>query len=381
MIKLLNPFVIGHYESPEYFCDREEETALLRKHVVNGRHVTLISPRRLGKTGLIKHFFGQKDIQSDFYTFFVDIYATTSLAELVQLLGKEIFEKLKPLKTQWSERFMQVVKSLRAGVKVDAMSGEMTFDIGLGEIHSPETSIDEIFRYLEEADRHCIIAIDEFQQITGYDEKNVEALLRTKIQHCRNVTFIYTGSKSHMMTQMFNSSAKPFYMSAIGMSLHQIPRETYCDFACQLFENYGKQLDREVAEDVYDRYDGYTWYMQMMLNELFSLTPQGGVCHERLISEALHNIILSQNDFYMETMARLATKQKVLLKAMAREYHERRECIKGITSAAFLKKYHLPSSSSVQSALKGLTEKDIVTVQDGSYRLSDFFFMEWCAEN
>lgn len=381
MIKLLNPFVIGHYESPEYFCDREEETALLRKHVMNGRHVTLISPRRMGKTGLIRHFFGQEDIQHDYYTFFVDIYATTSLAELVQLLGREIFERLKPLKTQWTERFMQVVKSLRTGVKIDAASGEVTFDIGLGEILSPQTSLDEIFGYLEEADRHCIIAIDEFQQIMGYDEKNVEALLRTKIQHCRNVTFIYTGSKSHMMSQMFNSSAKPFYMSAIGMSLHQIPRETYCDFACKLFEGYGKRLEREVAEVVYERYNGYTWYMQMMLNELFSLTPQGGVCDGSLISEALRNVILSQTDFYMETMARLATKQKILLRAMAREYHERHECIRGITSAAFIKKYHLPSSSSVQSALKGLIEKDIVTMQDGCYRLCDFFFMEWCAMN
>lgn len=377
MMKLLNPFVIGRYESVDYFCDRVVETALLKKHVVNGRHVTLISPRRLGKTGLIEHFFSQEDVQQEYYTFFVDIYATASLAEFVALLGKEIFEKLKSQTTQWSERFFKIVTSLRPALKVNPRSGDFSFEIGLGEISSPQTSLDEIFSYLEQADKHCIVAIDEFQQISSYDEKNVEALLRTKIQHCRNITFIYTGSKRHMVSQMFNSAANPFYNSAIGMSLNPIPCEIYCQFASDMFEKYDKHLDVKVVEEIYHRYKGYTWYMQMMLNELFALTEKGATCDSTLIPQAYKNIIIMQKDFYMEMMSKLGTKQKMLLVAIARECFFAGGKARALTSGAFIKKYQLPSASSVQSALKGLIEKDIVTSFDGEYHIQDLFFSEW----
>lgn len=87
-----NPFVVGKYLSDKYFCDRVTETEFLRKQIENGRQVALISPRRLGKSGLILHFFKQPDILEHYHVFYVDIYATTSLAEFVYELGKEIYE-------------------------------------------------------------------------------------------------------------------------------------------------------------------------------------------------------------------------------------------------------------------------------------------------
>ena len=85
-IAVTNPFVVGRYISDKYFCDREQETDFLIKQIENGRNVALISPRRLGKTGLINHCFRQKQIKESYYTFFIDIYATSSLAEFVYLL-------------------------------------------------------------------------------------------------------------------------------------------------------------------------------------------------------------------------------------------------------------------------------------------------------
>ncbi|MDO4196461.1 MAG: ATP-binding protein, partial [Prevotellaceae bacterium] len=191
MKKIKNPFVVGTYVSAEYFCDREAESALLTKHIDNGINVTLTAPRRLGKTGLIRHFLSNDYIQTEYYTFFVDLYSTNSLAEMVQMLANAIFEQLQPTKERWWERFSTMVSSLNMGFSIDAMTGEPSFNIGLGQIHTPEISLDQIFRYLETADRSCIVAIDEFQQIANYQEKNVEALLRTKIQRCVNTHFIY----------------------------------------------------------------------------------------------------------------------------------------------------------------------------------------------
>lgn len=369
-----NPFIVGKYLSDNYFCDREEETAFLRKQVENGRDVALISPRRIGKSGLIHHFFNQPDIKQRYYLFFVDIYATTSLGELVYLLGKAIYEQLKPHTTVWKERFFQTIASLRFGAKLDPMSGFPTLDIGLGDIQAPVTTLDEIFSYLNEADKPCIVAIDEFQQIGEYPEKNTEALLRTKIQQCTKAQFIYSGSKRHTMSLMFNSPSKPFYQSAINMDLRPIPIDTYSNFAERLFVEKDKRIQPEVIETVWKQYNGYTWFVQMMMNELFALTNVGDTCGIEQIPDAELNVIKAQENSYKELLSNLPPRQKQILQAVAKE-----GVACNITSSKFIKKYNLASASSVQAATKQLLRNDLVTQIDNTYRVYDFFFSKWLA--
>jgi len=371
---LENPFIVGKYLSDKYFCDRSEETENLGKQIMNGRDVALISPRRIGKSGLLQHFFSQADVKERFYVFYVDIYATTSLAEFVYTLGKEIYDQLKSQPTVWKEKFFQVIASFRVGFKLDAMTGVPSLDLGLGDIQVPQTTLDEIFAYINEADRPCIIAIDEFQQIGEYAEKNVEALLRTKIQQCRNARFIFSGSKRHLMSNMFNSPSKPFYQSAISMGLEPIPMDVYADFSVRLFEERERALDRAVVETVWKQYSGYTWFVQMMMNELFALTPRGGRCDVSLIQEARRNVIMSQEGSYKDLLQRLPPKQKIVLQAIAKEGLAR-----NITSSKFIKKYNLNSASSVQAAVKLLLKTDLLTQAEGTYRVYDYFFAEWLA--
>ena len=373
-IDVKNPFIVGKYLSDKYFCDREEETKFLRKQIQNGRDVALISPRRLGKSGLIQHFFNQPDIKEKYYVFFVDIYATTSLAEFVYALGKEIYTQLKPQTTHWKENFFQMIKSFRIGLKVDTFTGAPSFDLGLGDIQVPQTTLDEIFAYIEEADKPCIIAIDEFQQIGEYVEKNVEALLRTKIQKCHRAQFIFSGSKRHMMSNMFNSASKPFYQSAMSMGLGAIPIDTYSEFAKSLFEERGKQIEKETIENVWNLYGGYTWFVQMMMNELYALTPEGGTCVPAMMNEAKSNVIMAQENSYKDLLSNIPPKQKTVLQAIAKE-----GIAQNITSSKFIKKYNLNSASSVQAAVKLLMKNDIITQTDKGYRVYDFFLSEWLA--
>ena len=375
-LTILNPFVVGRYVSDKYFCDREKETGFLIKQIENGRNIALISPRRMGKTGLVRHCFHQNRLSDNYYTFFVDIYATSSLAEFVYLLGKTIYEELKPKKTVWAEKFFQIITSLRVGFKLDAVTGEPGFDIGLGDIQTPQTTLDEIFQYLEAADKPCIVAIDEFQQIGSYEEKNVEAMLRTKIQQCKQTLFVYAGSKRHLMSNMFHSSSKPFYQSAISMGLEPIPMDTYVEFANRLFEERGKHVSGELVENVYRLFDGCTWFIQMMMNELFALTGHDETCGMDKLDEARKNVIQAQEVSYKDLLARLAPKQKLILQAIAKE-----RLVKGITSSAFIKKYNLPSASSVQAALKPLLKNDLVTQEGDAYRVYDYFFAEWLAKS
>lgn len=371
-----NPFVVGKYVSDNYFCDREKETEFLRKQILNGRDVALISPRRMGKSGLIQHFFNQSSIREEYYVFFVDIYSTTSLAEFVYLFGKEIYEQLKPQKTQWKEKFFQVISSFRVGFKLDAMSGAPSFDLGLGDIHAPQSTLDEIFNYIDEADKPCIIAIDEFQQIGEYPEKNVEALLRTHIQRCKKAQFVFSGSKRHLMNNMFNSPSKPFYQSVISMGLDPIPMDEYAKFALRMFEQRGKGLDVDVVNVVWRQFDGYTWYVQMVMNELFSMTEKGSQCDKTMIADAYANIIHVQESSYKNILSQLAPRQKVVLQAIAKEGNA---C--NITSAKFIGKYNLGTASSVQAAVKSLVNNDLITVENGIYRVSDYFFSTWLAKD
>lgn len=370
-----NPFVVGRYVSDEYFCDREKETEFLLKQVDNGRNVAIISPRRMGKTGLIQHLFHREELNERFFLFFVDIYATSSLAEFVYLLSKAIYDELRPRKRAWVERFFSIVTSMRVGFKLDALTGEPGLDISLGEIRTPMRTLEEIFQYLESADRPCLVAIDEFQQIGTYRESGVEALLRTRIQQCRQTQFIFSGSKRHMMAAMFNSPAKPFYQSAVSMGLEAIPENVYLSFVTGMFKKYGKCIEPAAVKAVYQNYEGCTWFVQMMMNELFALTAQGECCNVDKVRVAKENVIHSQEGAYKELLAQLAPRQKAVLQAIAKDGR-----VSGITSASFISRYGLSSASSVQSAVKSLLKNDIITQENGEYRVYDYFFGEWLRE-
>ncbi len=371
--ELFNPFFIGRYVDKHYFCDREKDTETLVKHIENGRNVALISPRRLGKSGLIHHTFAQENIQKKYTTIYVDIYSTKDLCEFVKSLSEAIVKAVMP-QQKWHEKFFSFIKSLRVGFRIDSISGEPTFDIGVGDIEHPDKTIRELFDYMEASAKPCILAIDEFQQIREYPESTTEAFIRTMVQQCSRTSFIFCGSKRHTMTDMFYSPAKPFFQSVISQSLKPIPMDTYIEFAGRMFSERGKRLDKTAAEMVYRMFDGCTWYMQMMMNELFALTKEDMTCSPEYLDFAWENIIMAQEDRYQAILYGLAPKQKQLLYAIAKD-----KTVEGITSSEFVKKHRLVSASSVQAALKPLLKNDIVTCEEGKYRIYDYFFADYLA--
>ena len=372
--EIFNPFFIGRYVDKQYFCDRKKDTETLVRHIINGRNVALISPRRLGKSGLIHHTFAQDSIKDRYTAIYVDIYAAKDLYEMVKALSEAIVKAVGQKKS-WHEKFFSFIKSLRVGFHIDAVSGEPSFDIGIGDIENPDKTIRELFDYMEASEKPCILAIDEFQQIREYPQTNTEAFIRSLVQQCSRTSFIFCGSKRHTMTDIFYSPAKPFFQSVISQSLKPIPMETYVEFAGRMFSQRGKILDRAAAEAIYRMFDGCTWYMQMMMNEMFALTKEGMTCTTEYIDFAWDNIIMAQEDRYQAILYGLAPKQKQLLQAIARD-----RTVEGITSSDFVKRHRLVSASSVQAALKPLLKNDIVTCEDGIYRIYDYFFADYLAK-
>lgn len=370
MMTLPNPFITNGYLSPHYFCDRVEETELLTRLVTNGNNVALISPRRLGKTGLIQHCFQQEAIKDRYYTFLVDIYATKNLQEFVYELGKAVLGVLKSRGRKAWETFLNTIGSLRSNISFD-INGNPEWGLGVGDIKVPEFTLDEIFAYLEQADKPCIVAVDEFQVIADYPDNKVEAVLRTRIQKCRNTRFVYSGSQRHMMSEIFVSPSRPFYQSTSLMSIGPIDCEKYIAFAQGLFREYHKEISREAVVATYQRYEGVTWYVQSVLNALFALTEPSALCTEEMIEPAVQQILTQQSFAYQALLFQLPPKQKEVLKAICKEGKAA-----NLTSRPFLQRHRL-TASMVQGAVRGLLEKDFVTHDMGTYTLYDQFFAQW----
>jgi len=335
MFELKNPFLVAGYHSPAYFCDREAESKKIISALSNDRNVSLISPRRMGKTGLIHHVFYQIRKQNkDIRCFYLDIFSTQNLHDFVTLLGKTVVGKLE---------------------------------------HGD--GLQEIFSYLQQSGKRIYIAIDEFQQITDYPEKSVEALLRSYMQFLPNVKFIFSGSKKHLMDAMFSAANRPFYQSTQKTGLKEIPLETYRKFAIDLFHTHQKALDVAVFDYIYSEMSGHTWYIQFILNQLFAL-EQTHYSIQDVIN--LMNDILEEENATFKTYCELITKgQLLLLKAIADERK-----VSAPYNAHFMKKYSLTAPSSVRLALKSLLDKMLILKdEDANYFVYDRFFSLWLKNN
>lgn len=372
MQKVDNPFIISGHIVPQYFCDRQEESERLVKLLRNGNNVVLKSDRRMGKTGLIQYCFDKPELGNAYYTFFVDILHTTCLQELVHELGKAVFEQTVPYGKKMTQKFLKALRSLSGKMGFDANTGMPTFSLGLGDIEQPEYTLEEIFQYLQQADRLCIVAIDEFQQIGRYPEKNVEALLRGYIQRIDNCRFVFAGSEKHMLGLMFDSGSRPFYKSADNMNLGAIARDVYVEFICRLFSERDRSIEADLAGMVYDRFEGHTYYVQKTMNEVFSNTPLGGQCTYETVQGSLQAILDGYDMFYREMLSRMTLRQKMLLYAIATDGKANK-----ITSTAFVKRHKLVSTSSVQTAIKRLCDEEFVVEEMKEYRVSDRFFALW----
>lgn len=368
-MKVNNPFLIAGYHSPEFFCDREAETATIINALHNGRNVTLIAPRRMGKTGLIRHaFFNLKKQNSAIVTLYMDIYSTNSLADFVRLFANTVLGQLDSGSQKVLNRLARYIRNCRPVFIFDELTGvpKITVDVAANE---EESTLKGVFNYLASAEKRCYIAIDEFQQITEYPEKGVEALLRSYIQFLPNVNFIFAGSKQHVMQEMFASSKRPFYQSTQLLNIATINRDKYARFAIKHFSDHNLKLPRKVFKAIYDKFDGHTWYVQYLLNRLYGYNSDVDL---ESISFAIEQIIEEMSYSYANLLKAYSSGQVKLLKAIAQE-----GCVKEVLAGDFISKHNLRAASSVSAALKKLVANELVYQTVAGYTIYDRFMAEW----
>ena len=368
--RVKNPFVLAEYVSPNYFCDRTEETEELIANLHNGRNTTLISPRRIGKTGLIQNaFYHIKQTEKNVICIYIDIFSTKNQHDFVQMLGTAIAQFVLSNEQQALKRLMQFFGSWRPVFSTDPFTGAPSVSVSIEPTQS-EMTLKTIFEYLKQSKRDIYIAIDEFQQVATYPEIGTEALLRSYIQYAPNVHFIFSGSKRHLMTQIFNSPERPFYQSTSSMGLYPLHEEIYYDFAKRFFEMKKGSLSKDVFHTIYQRFDGITFSVHQVLNRLYEMEKH--VDSEQQVNEAIQHIVRRSSMQYEGLIQFLTDNQLSLLKAIAKEGR-----VKSPQSNLFIRQNNLPSASSIKTALTVLVDKDLVYQDAEAYQVYDHFFCFW----
>ena len=269
----------------------------------------------------------------------------------------------------WQRRTTSIFGSWRPVFSADPLTGMPTVSVSIEAVQT-EMTLRTIFDYLKQSRHTIYIAIDEFQQITYYSETGTEALLRSYMQFAPNVHFVFSGSKQHLMAQIFNSPNRPFYQSTTGMSLYPLHEEIYYDFARHFFEASKGSLSKEIFHTIYTRFNGITANIQQILNRLYEQDKT--ICEERQVTEAIQHIVNRSSMQYEGLVLFLTDNQLSLLKAIAKA-----DCVKSPQSNEFIKTYELPSASSVKTALTVLVDKDLVYHDARGYMVYDRFFDLW----
>lgn len=368
-MKIANPFLTAGYAGPEYFCDRRRETAELIAHLDNDCNTTLLSPRRYGKTGLIRHVLHLLSKRRGVKTVYVDLYPTRCLADFARALATAVAESVETPVEKMFKAVSAFARGIRPTMTFDELTGRPKFSFDVTAANA-QASVESILAYLQARKGRTIVAVDEFQQVAEYPEKGIEALLRSKIQFMHNVGFVFSGSKLHMMAEMFHSPKRPFFNSTASMSLDVIDRTAYFKFAASFFRKSGKDLAKETFEFVYDRFEGVTWYVQSVLKELYA---EGSGCPTvKDAIAAIGHLVEENAPNYGFILSKCSPGAVELLRAVAAE-----RVVSEPMSADFGRKYGLRAASSVRFALESLLKDELLYRRDDGYVVYDFFFAEW----
>ncbi len=347
-----NPFKFGMVVRGSDFCDRKKEMADLIHIISSGMSVTLISPRRYGKTSLIINLLDHLDGYKKVY---IDLMSVVSLNAFLEKYSSEIFKSAGGLK--------KFVNKLNKMIKI---SGKISLDIGnLNlEIDVDPRMTDDVENIIElpaKLDGKFVIVIDEFQEIMNITEIDLVSILRKKFQFFQNAVFIFSGSKSSVMREIFSNPAKPFYRFSQIYELQNLEIEESRKFVTDKFISSGVEIENDAFEKIYEITNGHAYYLQALSYHLWFLTKDKKKAEIPDVYIALKKVMLGEKAAFESLWDELTPNQKKILKILSRDLSP--------YSARM-------SAGSVNRALESLKKIDLVD-KNGEFRITDPIFKIW----
>jgi hypothetical protein len=368
-----NPFLLKGYVSPEYFCNREEETKKLVDAAVNGRDVTLFSLRRMGKSGLLDNSGYYLKKNHGFSYLYSDIYNTENISQLVSELTTNVIQQLYPQKSAL-DKIMRYFSHIRPSISFDSYSGAPLIQLDFKKPSDAFTSLEELFRMVNQHEKPVYWAIDEFQQINSYPETdNVLKQLRFLVQKSPQIRFVFSGSHTNMLISIFNTAKQPFYKSTQLLELKEIGENDYKAFIKKNFKKAKKTIEDKAIDMILESTLVHTWYTQALCNRLYQNYNQIDIPE---VMKTLHAILQESEVTFYKFRQLLTKSQWEVLKAVGKE-----EKVFHPTSKDFIQTHKLGSSAAVLRSLDKLMNDEFIVEQyeNGKkyYRVNDVFMIRW----
>ena len=364
---IVNPFNYISIAQGDNFYDRTDETQRMVKTLSGGNNIVLLVPRRYGKTSLVFKVIEELEKQ-DIVCVYFDMMPVYSLEAFVELFTQALYRKQTA-----KEKFLSVVsklKNIRPKLSFDPV-GNADFGIDFIESRVSVSTVADVLDLPEKMSqdgRRIVVVFDEFQEIRRFGKFGLESLMRSKIQFHHAANYLFLGSKTHLMQDMFMAKNRPFYNSAMVMQLSVLPEPDTCRFLQEKFAASGIVIDETMCRYLISRADNIPYYIQLLAAEVWQyMTPDLHDVTKDIVDECFARVIELKHDYYFELFDRFSPAQKRLLQSIARSGEN-------VFSSEYIANNRLVGASSIQKSLAVLVEAGLVERVDSSYFISDPFF-------
>ena len=366
-------FVYGVAVSDYNFIGRERETKRLLDNFKGGINVILMSPRRLGKTSLVKHVCNKLD-DKDIITVYLDIFGCKSEYDFYNKLATEVLKQTASKHELWFEEAKEFLYRLTPKISFSPEPNS-DFSISLGitpKTHTPEEVLQMAETIAIKRKKRIVICIDEFQQIGEMsNSKQIQARLRTVWQHQKHVSYCLFGSKHHLMSTIFLHRSMPFFQFGDTISLNKIATENWVEYIVSHFADGKRTISRELAEEICKFTENYSAYVQQLAWLVFTLKEEGETVTENDVKQAENDLLATNDILFMQMIEPLSEFQLNFLRAIALGIK------KDFGLSEVREEYNLGSYSNITRLKTALLERDLIEKKETELVITDPIFAKW----
>jgi len=370
-ISMSKPFVYGMSVEGNHFTDRELETQRLKLNFENGVNSILISPRRMGKTSLVKKVMNQID-DKKIKVVYMDIYKCRTEYEFYELFASTIIQHTASRVDKMIETAKEFIMSIVPKVIYSPDPGtEFALSLGINpSSNTPEEILNLPERIALKRGMDIVVCIDEFQQIGEMaDTLTIQKTLRSVWQHHQHTSYCLFGSRQHMMKNLFQSRKMPFYQFGDMFFIKRIPTEKWVPFIISRFEDSGKTISPELAQKICDAVDNYSSYVQQLAWNVFAVS--GHAVTEQDIKYGYEATMAQSVSLFVEQTANLTSYQLNLVRAICQGYHH------DFGSKEVTSRFELGTKSNLTKLKKALVEREIIEINETGCYIADPLFERW----
>lgn len=371
---MINPFVYGKEVSGKDFCNRKKEITELSSNLQNSQNVMIFSQRRFGKTSLIKEVF-RKCEKEDIICIYVDLYPMLSEIDFVSIYARAVSERLYGKTQKAMMAISKVFNKLRPTFNVDPNNGEVSygFDIDKNSIDmSIEDVMESVKTYGKKHKKKIAVCFDEFQQIGLLKTDKLEKQIRSYIQSHKDISYVFMGSKKHLIVDMFHNPNRPFYNSSAMYPLETIGESELAQFLKEKFTQTGKKIDDSLIQEIVRICEEHPYYVQQLAHVVWSHSIDEKKITNKHYEESLQLMLERASAAYDATWSLLTIQQRKAMIALSNKVENEK-----IFTTSFTQKYQLDSLSGFQRTLDSLINKDLIDRTNSEYSIIDVFFKRW----